>query len=128
MRPAALSKNELTADDRAHHRRRTVSIYLETMAQDARFRYVTLVLGFTPPGEELEDVMPRFQNHSLKRLAAAHHAAHPLVRFARNANGDQLPGASGARQVDGIALIMLALDARPLGDERIAAAARSRVN
>jgi hypothetical protein len=68
--------------------------------------------------EEFEDVMARLEDLALERLAAAHDVADAFVGFARNPDGDELAGAIEPRQVGRVALVMLALDAGPLRNER----------
>ena len=72
----------------------------------------------TPPRQKLEDVMPRLENLPLERLPASHDVAHSLIRLARDAHRDEFAGPIQPRQVGGIALVMLPVDARPLRDQR----------
>ena len=62
--------------------------------------------------------MARFEDLALKDLAAADHIAHALLRFARDASHDQFTGAIVAREIGRITFIVLAVHARPRGDER----------
>src|SRR6185437_1603537 len=68
--------------------------------------------------QKFEDVVPGLEDLALEGLTAAHDVAHLLVRFARDAHGDEFTGAIEPRQVRGVSLVMLPVDARTLGDER----------
>ncbi len=67
--------------------------------------------------KEFEDVVPRLEDLALKRLPAAHDVTDPFVRFARDAHRDEFPGTVEPRQVGGITLVMLPVDARPLRNQ-----------
>jgi hypothetical protein len=69
-------------------------------------------------GKELEDVVARLHDLALKRLPTAHDIPDALLRLGGNADRRQLARAIQARQVGGIALVMLPLDPGPLGNER----------
>ena len=60
--------------------------------------------------EELEDIVSRLQAFPLKRLAAAHEVAHPLLALGGNPYRREFPGAIQACQVDGVALVVFSLD------------------
>src|ERR1043166_9371776 len=68
--------------------------------------------------KKLQDVVPRLENLALKRLAAANDVADPLLGLARNAHRHQFAGTIEARELAGVALVILALHAWPLRNER----------
>jgi len=68
--------------------------------------------------QELEDVVTRFQNLSLERLATPDHVAHALLGFARNPHRGELPGTLEPRELTRIALVVLPLHARAFRDQR----------
>src|SRR5436190_7055548 len=70
------------------------------------------------PREELEDVVARLEDLALEGLAAPHDIADALVRFAGTPDGHEFPGPIQAREIDGVAFVVLALDPRPLGDQQ----------
>ena len=62
--------------------------------------------------------MPRLEDLTLERFAAADHIAHPLVGLARNPHRDELARPREPRQVGRVALVVLAMHAGPLRDQR----------
>ena len=78
----------------------------------------TVAIDEAARGEELENVVSRFEHLALERLATTDDVANTFLGFARDANRRELAGAIQARQLGGIALVMLALDPRPFRDER----------
>ena len=70
-----------------------------------------------PPGEELEDVMPRLQDLALERLSAPDDIPHALLGLARDPHHGELSGAKEAGEVGRVALVMLALHPGSLRDE-----------
>jgi hypothetical protein len=71
------------------------------------------------PREKLEEVVPRFEDLSLKRLATPHDVAHALLGFARDAHGRQFAGAVQSRELARVPLVVLALHAWPFRNQRI---------
>jgi hypothetical protein len=77
-----------------------------------------LPIDEAPASQELEDIVPGLEDLALKRLPATHDIPDPFLRFRRNAHGRELARAIEAGEIGRIALVVLPLDARPLGDER----------
>jgi hypothetical protein len=77
-----------------------------------------LAIHESAPGEELEDVVPGLENLPLECLSATDDVADPLLGFAEDADRGEFAATVEPGQLGGVVLVVLALDARPFGDER----------
>src|SRR5258708_27441386 len=68
--------------------------------------------------QERQDVLPGLEDLALNDLATPHHVTHALLRHTWNTDDHELARARGARQIRRVALVVLALHARALRNQR----------